>query len=211
MISWFGRELVAEIIVKELSLMNFRYPRVSDASDEFLRDPENGVPKPVQDVVRMIRRGPDIRKTLDENPAVRKAYSFIKRWVAIRGVGVYLPDNQIFKTLLECRKDASDSISEHPPLTFSRLMNRFCEHIASKADPSLRNLVPSDFSAFSTDDWEAYLMELKELPAEEKMNCTFTIRIIVTYSGMSQIKGAQWLLMVQRKLSKLKERKSDPL
>jgi hypothetical protein len=197
-------------VEKKLFADGFSYPRVSDASDGFLRDPGNGIPKTVQEVVKMIQRGPEICKFLDEYPAIRRAYSFIKRWVAIRGLGMSLPDNRNLKALLEYQKDISDSISEDALSNFLSLMNRFCEHTASKADPLLQDFVPSNFHSFSTDNWEAYLVELMGLPVEKKLDCTYTIRVMVTYSGVSQMKGAQWLLMVQRKLSKLKHSKSIP-
>jgi hypothetical protein len=181
-----------------------RYPDISEASDEFLEDPENGIPRAVQDVVKMIRRGSEILGIVDQHPAIRKAYSLLKRWVAVRGLTTSLPDNQMFKSLLERQKEHSESAEGHMTADASMLINGFFRDIQKS---TLVGLLPRDFESFTYDDWLANITESMDLPIEQKLGCTHTIRVMVTYSGLSQMKGAQWLLMVQRKLIQLKDRK----
>jgi hypothetical protein len=157
----------------------------------------------------MIQRGSDISRSLDRFPSIRTAYSYIKRWVAIRGLAQGLPDNQIFKILQEYQKSNSKLITAsnagHP--SSSALIHQFFKQDAYKIDASLSSFRSSEYQSYDTNGWESMLWELDSLPLEKKFHCEHPIRVMVTYSGVSQMKGAQWLLVVQRKLVKLKERK----
>lgn len=190
--------------------MEVRCLKVSDATAEFLEDPENEIPKAVQDVVKMIQRGSDICKILDQYPTIRETYSFLKRWIAARGLGPKLHDNQVFKSLLECQKQISESTDGRTSIKVSDLLNHFFKHGTNGMDVTVNEYLPSNFESFSYDDWCANIKEASELPVEEKLKCKLTIRVMVTYSGVSQMKGAEWLLMVQRRLVKLQERKLNP-
>lgn len=157
----------------------------------------------------MIQRGSEIHENLDKFPAIRTAYSYIKRWVAIRGLAKDLPDNQIFKIIQEYQKNDPKLVvaGEVGDPSSTALINLFFKQDAYKIDPLLASTHPAKYESFRTEDWDNMLLELNSLPLNKKWNVPHTIRVQVTYSGVSQMKGAQWLLMVQRKLIKLKDRK----
>lgn len=186
--------------------MRCRYPEVSDAPDSFLQDPQNGISKPIQDVVNMIRRGVDMHDHLDEFPSIRTAYAYIKRWTAIRGLAGEFPDHHIFKLLLKYQSSKPDLVAPHQvgDPSSSALITEFLKQDAPKTN---NELSPTDYSSFKTTDWENLLVKLDSLPLDKKCAFPHTIRVAVTYSGISPIQGAQWLLMVQRRLNKLKDRK----
>jgi hypothetical protein len=198
--SWFESKCSE---VRKRCAKKSRYPNISDASDEFLEDPENGIPKAVQDVVKMIRRGSEILRILDQHPEIREAYSLLKRWIAVRGLTASLPDNRIFKSLLERQQEHTESADKHTTIEAARLITKFFEYLPKS---TMAGLLPWNLEAFTYDGWIANMTNYMDLPIKQKLQCTHTIRAMVTYSGLSQMKGAQWLLMVQRKLVRLKDR-----
>ncbi|RDL40734.1 uncharacterized protein BP5553_00713 [Venustampulla echinocandica] len=192
------RYIRCDVLVRE-------YPEVSDAPDSFLQDPQNSIHKSVQDAVQMIRRGTDMHDHLDEFPSIRTAYSYIKRWAAIRGLANAFPDHHIFKSLLKYQKTNPDLATPRQvgDPSSSALITEFFKQDAPKTDSIP---APTGYSSFITKDWENLLVKLDSLRLDEKCAFPHTIRVAVTYSGRSPVKGAQWLLMVQRRLDKLKDR-----
>ncbi|CAG8959266.1 hypothetical protein HYFRA_00012624 [Hymenoscyphus fraxineus] len=184
------------------------YPKVTDASDDFLEDEENWVPEAVQEVVKMMKRGLEIRKNLEKFPAIRNSYSYIRRWVSIRGLAQDLPDTQIFKLLLEYQKKDPKLIAagESGDPSSSALIKQFFEHTANKIDPLLAHVDPAKYDSFRTEEWENMLLELDSLSLSKKMDVAHIVQVHLTYNGVSQMKGAQWLLTVQRSLTEWKKK-----
>ncbi|CAG8983810.1 hypothetical protein HYALB_00006776 [Hymenoscyphus albidus] len=138
------------------------YPKVKEAPDDFLEDEKNWVPEAVQEVVKMMRRGVEIRKNFDQFPAIRTSYSYIRRWVSIRGLAQELPDTQIFKLLLEYQKTDPKLVAagENGVPSSSALIKQFFKHMANKIDPLLAYADPAKHDSFGTEEWENMLLEL---------------------------------------------------
>ncbi|KAF4627954.1 hypothetical protein G7Y89_g10196 [Cudoniella acicularis] len=171
----------------------------SQISDSFLENPENEIPRNLRDFVRSVKIGSELRRFLDSFPAIRTAYFYIKRWAAIRGLTPSLPDSRIFKIVKEYHTSL-------PGKSSSALVERFFQNEALKIDTFADLEIKAKYHGFDGASTEAFLAWLNQLPFSQKLNYPHTIRVAVMYSGFSQLKGAQWLLMLEQRLSKLKER-----
>ena len=135
----------------------------------------------------------------------------------VRGLTKLLSDQKIFQLVLRYHSDvALPDEMEHP--SSSRLIREFfkkdvkdfdlqVEIPESESESEYER--PCPFDSYGMEDWEKMLEILDKLHFHDKMaNFQDFMRVSVTYSGPSRLKGGEWIAMVERRVGKMEERMS---
>jgi uncharacterized protein (UPF0248 family) len=177
------------------------YPAILNTPETFLDDLENDR---AQRLVKKIQAGEKVKERLDEHECIREAYAYIKRWARVRGISKVLSDQRIFQLAQKYQSDVAERAKSAVLPGTSRLVREFFNKDAQSYDP----LIDSDgVTSQEMEDWESILMALDALEFQDKMSeYPQFVRVAVTYSGPSRMKGGEWISMVERRVTKLEER-----
>jgi len=177
------------------------YPAILNVHDSFLDDLENDH---AQRLVKKIQAGEKVRERLDEHECIREAYAYIKRWARVRGINKILSDQKIFQLVQNYQSDISERAKIDRLPAASNLVREFFNKDAQSYDP----LVDAEgIESQNMENWESVLIALDSLRFYEKMiDFPQFVRVAVTYSGPSRMKGGEWISMVERRITKLEER-----
>ncbi|KAH8664974.1 hypothetical protein BGZ60DRAFT_378995 [Tricladium varicosporioides] len=106
----------------------------------------------------------------------------------------------------------SEKHTDDPIVLLPEIFHSFATKLDSDANDDIYALYAELGDAKgSTNKWEDALVWLNQLSVQKKINCPHVIRLSVVYSGISPLLGAEWLLEVERRLGKLKERLETPM
>jgi hypothetical protein len=127
----------------------------------------------------------------------------------VRGLSKLLSDQKIFQLVLRYHSDVIlPEKMGHP--TSSRLIREFFKKDAQDVD-LLADITEEskDLDLYGMKDWEEMLKVLDNLHFHDKMaNFPEFMRVSLTYSGPSRMKGGEWISIVERRVGKIEERKS---
>jgi len=150
-----------------------------------------------------LKRGNKDAMSVDNDPAFRKAYHYIRAWAVARGLFRQGPAKQgrlTWREIVKC------ILASHSPsfsgivLTFFDTFNDYC------IEKKIKISNPPYPEASSTD-WVDVLEKLRHLPVQQKLEFSHKfVQVNILYSGASDIAAGAWISMVEKRLEKLEER-----
>lgn len=143
----------------------------------------------MQEAVNKLQRAQEVQKRFKEHPDYRRAYYYKREWAIAWG---YFNSNKATDHIFELCDDASIESDGD----FSSIVSKFVDQW---------NLHYPLSPKYRPNDWNQLLSEIEAEPLHRKLDYPYYLQVTVLYTGSSNLKGGEWLEMVERKLEWLKD------
>jgi hypothetical protein len=167
-----------------------RYPNIIDAPSPFLENRDNCTAA-VQEVVNKLQRAREVQEKFKEHPDYRRAYYYKRAWAIAWG---YFNSKRDAEDIFELCDDASIESNGD----FSSIVSKFVDQWRLHYPLALK---------YQSNDWNQLLSDIEAEPLHRKLDYPFYLQVTVLYTSSSNLKGGEWLEMVERKLEWLKDSK----